>query len=416
MSSKEHVLIVGGGIIGACSAYYLRKQGREVTIIEQGRYGQQCSHGNCGLISPSHALPLAMPGAVAKTMPMMLKRNAPLHVKPRFDPELWRWLLKFAMRCKEAPMLEAAAGRHALLQSSLATYHELLEAEGIDCEWEDKGALFVYQTQAGLDSYSKTDKWLQQFGLGAERLNAQQLVDKEPALKPGVASGAWFYNVDAHLRPDKLMDGLRTVLERMGVTIRENTSFNGFTANGNGAAAANTSAGTIEASHFLIATGAWTPKLNQWIGARIPIQPGKGYSMTMPRPNICPSIPMVFQEQKVCVTPFTSGYRIGSTMEFAGYDTTINKTRLEAIKSGAALYLQEPYCEPIEEEWFGWRPMTYDGKPVIDKSPRFNNVFVAAGHNMLGLSMGSGTGKLVGEMMADQTPHIDLKHYALNRF
>ena len=359
---------------------------------------------------------LAMPGAIAKTLPMMLKRNAPLYVKPRFDPEMWGWLMKFALRCKEAPMLEAAAGRHALLQSSLVAYDEMLKAEGIDCEWEDRGALFIYQTPEGMESYVKTDKWLQQFGLGAERLNAEQLVEKEPALKPGVAAGAWFYKVDAHLRPDKLISGLRTVLERMGVNIKENTSFNGFATEGNGATAANTTAGNIPATHFLIATGAWTPKLNQWVGAKVPIQPGKGYSLTMPRPSVCPSIPMVFQEQKVCVTPFQSGYRIGSTMEFAGYDETINRPRLESIKKGAALYLKEPYCEPVEEEWFGWRPMTYDGKPVIDKSPKHDNVFVAAGHNMLGLSMGSGTGKLVAEMMSGQTPHIDLKHYGFARF
>lgn len=414
--SQRHVLIVGAGIIGACSAYYLRKQGWEVTMIDQSSFGRQCSHGNCGLISPSHALPLAMPGAVAKTLPMMLKKNAPLHVKPRFDPELWGWLLKFAMRCKEAPMLEAAAGRHALLQSSLAAYHELLEAEGIDCEWEDKGALFVYQSAEGMDSYVKTDKWLQQFGLGAERLNSEQLVAKEPAIKPGTAAGAWFYDIDAHLRPDKLMQQLRTVLERMGVTIKERIDFEGFSEDGNTATAANTSEGNIDASHYLIATGAWTPKLNQWIGAKIPIQPGKGYSITMPRPGVCPSIPMVFQEQKVCVTPFNTGYRIGSTMEFAGYDQTINRPRLESLKKGASIYLHEPTCDPVEEEWYGWRPMTYDGKPVIDKSPKYKNVFIAAGHNMLGLSMGSGTGKLVAEMMSEQTPHIDLKHYAVSRF
>ncbi|MEM1356307.1 MAG: FAD-dependent oxidoreductase [Planctomycetota bacterium] len=414
--SERHVLIVGAGIIGTCSAYYLRKQGWEVTMIDPNRCGSQCSHGNCGLISPSHALPLAVPGAVAKTLPMMLKKSAPLHVKPRFDPDLWGWLLKFAMRCKEAPMLEAAAGRHALLQSSLSAYHDMIQAEGIDCEWEDRGALFVYQTPSGMDSYIKTDKWLQQFGLGAERLNGEQLVEKEPALKPGVAAGAWFYKVDAHLRPDKLIEGLRLVLERLGVTIKEGVRFEGFAAEGNGAAAANTSEGNIAASHFLIATGAWTPKLNQWVGAKVPIQPGKGYSITMPRPGVCPSIPMVFQEQKVCVTPFTSGYRIGSTMEFAGYNTTINRTRLESLKKAAAIYLHEPTRDPVEEEWYGWRPMTYDGKPVIDQSPRYDNVFLAAGHNMLGLSMGSGTGKLVAEMMSEQSPHIDLQHYALSRF
>jgi len=414
--SDQSVIIVGGGVIGACCAYYLRKSGWEVTIVERETFGAACSHGNCGLISPSHALPLAMPGAVMKTMPMMFKSDAPFRVAPRFDPTLWAWLLKFAGRCKEAPMLEAAAGRHALLQSSVSAYHELLAAEGIDCEWEDRGAYFIYQTPKGMDSYKKTDQWLQQFGLGAERIGGEELESREPALKAGVAAGAWFYKIDAHLRPDKLMDGLQATLVKMGVKIVEGTGITGFIRHEGRASVLQTTAGDMQADQYVLATGAWTPKLNEWIGAKIPIQPGKGYSITFPRPTICPTAPLAFMEQKVIATPFNTGYRLGSTMEFAGYDTTINKERLGALKRGAEIYLKEPYCEPAEEQWYGWRPMTYDGKPVIDTSPAMKNVTVAAGHNMLGLSMGAATGKLVDEMLTGKTPHIDLKQFSVDRF
>ncbi|XAL99147.1 FAD-dependent oxidoreductase [Phycisphaeraceae bacterium D3-23] len=414
--SQGSVVIVGGGVIGACSAYYLRKAGYVVTIVDQASYGQACSHGNCGLISPSHALPLAMPGAVAKALPMMLKKDAPMRVAPRIDPGLWLWLTKFAMRCKEAPMLASAVGRHALLQSSITHYRALLAEEQFDCEWEDRGALFVYQTEQGMDSYAKTDQWLQQFGLGAERIGGEELVRREPAIKPGVAAGAWFYEIDAHLRPDKLMSGLRTVLERMGVEILENTAVTGIAKDKRRARAVQTKAGDLDADHVVLATGALTPKLNKLIGASVPIQPGKGYSITMPRPGKCPAIPMVFQEHKVAVTPFRSGYRVGSTMEFTGYDTTINPDRIAALKTGAAVYLHEPTCEPVEEEWFGWRPMTYDGKPIIDRAPAMSNVVVAAGHNMLGLSMGAATGKLVSEIVAKDRPHLDVSAYAIDRF
>lgn len=414
--SQGSVVIVGGGVIGACSAYYLRKAGYGVTIVDQASFGKACSHGNCGLISPSHALPLAMPGAVAKTLPMMLKKDAPMRVAPRFDPGLWLWLTRFALRCKESPMLASALGRHALLQSSLTHYRALLAEEQIDCEWEDRGALFVYQSEKGMDSYEKTDKWLKPFGLGAERLDGDALVDREPAIKPDVAAGAWFYEIDAHIRPDKLISGLRTVLERMGVTILENTTVTGIVKEDSQARAVQTKTGDLDADHIVLATGALTPKLNKLIGAKVPIQPGKGYSITMPRPTVCPAIPMVFQEHKICVTPFQSGYRLGSTMEFTGYDTTINPTRLGALKTGAAVYLHEPTCEPVEEEWYGWRPMTYDGKPIIDRAPAFCNVVVAAGHNMLGLSMGAGTGKLVSELVAKDRPHLDVSAYAIDRF
>ncbi len=414
--ADQSVIIVGGGIIGACCAYYLRRRGWEVTVVERDRLGAACSHGNCGLISPSHALPLAIPGVVAKTLPMMFKGDAPLRVAPRFDPGLWSWLMRFALRCKEAPMLESAAARHALLQSSVALYRDMLADESIDCEWEDRGAYFIYQTDSGMDGYAKSDQWLQQFGLGAERITGEELEAREPALKPGTTAGAWYYRMDAHIRPDKLMRQLRSVLERMGVVIVEGTSITGFARGRNQAAALQTSAGDMQADEYVLATGAWTPKLNEWIGSKVPIQPGKGYSITYPRPTRCPSTPLAFMDQKVIVTPFQSGYRLGSTMEFAGYDASINRTRLEALKRGASLYLHEPYCEPEEEQWYGWRPMTYDGKPVIDRSPAMQNVRVAAGHNMLGLSMGSATGKLIDEMLSGETPHIDLKPFRIGRF
>ena len=171
----------------------------------------------------------------------------------------------------------------------------------------------------------------------------------------------------------------------------------------------------LEADCFVVATGAWTPQLNFEIGCRIPVQPGKGYSITMPRPVLCPGTPLIFSEDKVAVTPMQSGYRLGSTIEFAGYDTTLNPTRLEMLKESARHYLREPYSEPVEEEWYGWRPMTYDGVPFIDRSPRFSNVLIATGHNMLGLSMATATGKLIAEWLSDETPHIDPKPYRIQR-
>lgn len=136
----------------------------------------------------------------------------------------------------------------------------------------------------------------------------------------------------------------------------------------------------------------------------------------MPRPAVCPRLPLIFPETRVAVTPFQSGYRLGSTMEFAGYDESIRPERLQLLKDGAAPYLQEPYCEPVEEKWFGWRPMTYDSLPIIDRSPKFENVFIVAGHNMLGLSMAPATGKLVAEMANGTSTHIDPAPYRVNRF
>jgi D-amino-acid dehydrogenase len=413
--TEKRVLVVGCGVTGACSAYYLSQAGWQVSMVDQGNYADGCSHGNCGLLTPSHALPLAMPGVIRKTMPTLFSGRAPVHVKPRLDPALWSWLLHFARRCRREPMLQSAQGRHTLLQSSFRLTRELIEQEALHCEFEHLGCLFVFRDRHLMDAYAQTDQLLADFGLAARRLDGAALCQREPALQSGLA-GAWYYEMDAHLRPDRLMSELRRVLQARGVEIHEHTQLQGLVKQGQQVVAARTSRGDMPADHFLIATGAWTPLLNRWLGARIPIQPGKGYSMTMPRPEICPKIPMLLQEVKVAVTPLQSAYRLGSTMEFAGYDTSLNRARLQALKNGAAQYLRQPSCDPVEEEWYGWRPMTYDGQPIIDRCGGLANLHVAAGHNMLGLSMGAATGKLVAELISGQQPHIDPHPYRLARF
>jgi D-amino-acid dehydrogenase len=253
------------------------------------------------------------------------------------------------------------------------------------------------------------------FNVDSTRIDGAALRDLEPALKPGLA-GAFQYASDAHLRPDKLMTSWRRALMELGVEIREHCEVQGFVRSGNRASHVVTPAETLAADAFVIAAGAWSPMLNRELGCKLPIQPGKGYSITMRRPKVCPIFPLLFEEDRVGVTPMQSAYRLGSTMEFAGYDATLNRRRLALLTQGARHYLQEPCGEPIEEEWFGWRPMTPDSVPMIDRSPVMDNVLIAAGHNMLGVSMSPATGKLAAEMLSGQTPHLDPRPYAVNRF
>lgn len=414
--TQEQVVIVGGGVIGAACAYYLAKSGRQVTIVEAGEFGKQCSHANCGLVCPSHALPLTEPGAVGKTIRSLFQRNAPFRIKPRWDPKLWSWFWKFARRCNKKQMLFAAKPRAELLSTSMALYRDLMETELTGCEWETRGSLYVYQNEEPFAKYAKTDQLLTEyFGLAAQRIESAALEGMEPSLKPGLA-GAWYYEVDAHLRPDRLMQAWKRVLTDLGVTLLENQRVEDFVRQQGRAVAVKTSAGEIAADLFVVATGAWTPWLNKQLGCKIPIQPGKGYSITMPRPEKCPSMPLLFPEHKVAVTPMQSGYRLGSTMEFAGYDTRIDPRRLQALQDGAEVYLQQPASKPIEEEWYGWRPMTYDGLPVIDRTPAMHNVLVAAGHNMLGVSMAPATGKIVNAMVNGEAAEIDPSPFSITRF
>lgn len=323
----------------------------------------------------------------------------------------------FARRCNYAQMLESGRARHALLTSSRQLYEQFM-TEGVlqDCDWETRGLLFVHQSRAHFEHFAETDRLLRnEFGLGARQIFEPELLQLEPALKPGVA-GAWLYECDAHLRPDKLMTAWQQRLVHDGVVLRENCELIGLEQGPQGVCAILTSAGRLEVEQVVFATGAWSRLLQRQLGIRIPIEPGKGYSITMRRPARCPTYPMIFEDHRVAVTPMASGYRIGSTMEFAGFDRSLRQERLNLLINGAKHYLHEPLTEPFLETWYGWRPMSCDGVPLIGRVPGLNNVWLAAGHSMLGVSMATGTGKLMCELVTGQHAHIDPHPYRLNRF
>lgn len=414
--TSGRVIVVGGGVIGAACAYCLSMNGWKVTILERSLFGKGCSHANCGYVCPSHVLPLAMPGAVSRTFKAMFSRQSPFSIKPRLSLSLWSWLWNFTRRCNVHDMMRSGRAIQALLNSSRSLYDEWIRTESLDCEWQTHGLLFVFRALAAMQHYAEIDHLLREsFQMPAKRFDGDAVNQLEPALQPDMAGG-WLYESDAHLRPDKLMSSLRQVLEKRGIAIRERCEVLGITKQSRLGRSVETTLGTLSGDAFVFATGAWTPFLNKPLGCRVPIQPGKGYSITMPRPSICPTYPLIFEEHRVAVTPMHSGYRIGSTMEFAGYDMSINRARLDLLRNGAAHYLREPYSDPVVEEWYGWRPMTTDSKPIISRSPALNNVWIAAGHNMLGLSMAPATGKLIAELIDDKPPHIDPEPYAVERF
>jgi D-amino-acid dehydrogenase len=401
-------VVIGGGVIGAMSAYHLAKAGWRVTVLDRGRFGGACSHGNCGYVCPSHVLPMAGPGAIISTLKTLLQKNSPLKVRPSAVLKSLGWFLRFARRCNRRDQLSAAVGIRAMLVASKAMYDGLIRDEKLECEWDTSGLLFVFRSKAVFDHYAEVDELLRtQFATSARRFDADQLRATEPALKPGSASGGYLYECDAQLRPDRLMSELRRVLTAAGVTIVENRSADIRIENGKAIAV-----GDVPADAVVVAAGALSPSFSGTLGCRIPIIPGKGYSVTFDRPANAPRHPLIFEEHRVAVSPFQSGYRIGSTMEFAGYDETLNRDRLKLLTDGAALYLDRP-TGPPREEWWGWRPMVADGLPIIDFAPAAKNVVIAAGHGMLGLSMATGTGKLVADLLCGDKPHVDPTPYSL---
>jgi len=409
--STGSVLIIGGGIIAASSAYYLSKAGFNVTIVEKDTFGSGCSHANCGLVCPSHAMPLSVPEALLKPFKSMFNSSSPFYMNPLVGPSLWGWMMRFALNCTQQKSLAAAKARHALLASSMALYKELIEAESMNIEWQQRGLLFVHANTDSLDHYSKTNEFLSRhFEITAKRYDATAVVELEPALKDGVAGG-WYYDCDTHLRPDRLMAEFRRILSEQGTEIIENCTVSKIHIGSGKAAGITTSKGDMSVDKLVLATGPMAPKLAGQLGLKLHIQPCTGYSLTTNHPDPCPRIPMILEKHAVAITPFDSGYRLGSTMEFRGFDDRLNRKRLGLLEQGAQRYLRKARGETIEEEWFGWRPMTVNGVPVIGQTPEISNAYISAGHSMQGVSMAPGTGKLIAELIAGDNPHIDASNY-----
>jgi len=416
VTKNQHAIVIGGGVIGCATAYYLTQQGWQVRLLEANEIGRGCSHGNCGFICPSHVLPLTVPGAVWPVLRRMFRRDSAIYVKPRWDPALWGWLARFALGCRRGPMMSRAAARHALLASSMKLYRQLVADESLNLEWEDRGLLLVFKSPHEFAAHGKIAALVRdEFGIVATAYDGEQLCALEPALRPGQAGG-WHYPGDAHLRPDRLMAELKAVLKSRGVDIAEGVKATRFDIETGRARALDTTAGPMSTDQFVLAAGAQTPAFAQQLGCPLPIQPGKGYSITMRRSGVVPSIPIILEEYHVAVTPWPSGVRVGSTMEFAGYDSTISRRRIELFKRAAAEYLAEPPDGPIDEEWSGWRPMTFDDLPCIGHAPAAANVVVAAGHGMIGLATATASGKLAAELVSGAAPHVDPSPYSLRRF
>ena len=409
------VLIVGGGAVGLACAHYLVQAGREVCVIERDTVGSGASHGNCGLVVASYLLPLCAPGVVRKELRGLLRPDSPLYIKPALDLALWSWLVKFAARCRPAFLQEAVRARERLLGSSDRLFQALLRDHALDAEFERRGHLIVFRTEHGMRGYEAKNEQLRPFGHAAEPLTGRALRALEPALREDVF-GAWYHSTDSHLRPDRLLASWKQVLIESGVGFEEGCRLERFRSTGDRVTGVVTPKGEFTAAEVVLAAGAWSAPIAAELGLRLPLQPGKGYSVTMARPAVCPRIPCSFAERRVVATPWPSGYRLGGTMEFSGFSTALDPRRLAALTAAAGEYLTDPVGHPVVERWAGLRPMTYDDLPVIGRAPRFRNLTLATGHGMLGITTAPATGKLVAEIVCGREPHIDPRPFRPERF
>ena len=412
---QSDVLVIGAGVIGLSCALALARAGRSVTVLERASVGSGASHGNCGTITPSHALPLAQPGVIATGLRWMLKADAPLRIAPTLDPARLAWLARFALNCTHAQVGRIAPAKAAILNRSRDLIETFIRDEGIDCEFGADGELHVFRTQRAFDAACSELEVLRAHGVCVELWDSARVAHEEPALKPGIV-GAQFWPNDAHLRPDRYVAALAERARAAGVVIREQTAVTGFVPSSNAAPAVRVGDETLRARDVLLAGGAWSPTLLRDLGVRVPIQPGKGYSITFSRPALAPRLPLLLADPRVCVTTWGSGFRLGSTMEFAGYDETMNRVRLDALVRGASAFLHEPIGHERIEEWWGWRPMTHDDLPIIGASTRVRRFWYATGHGMLGMSMSNATAELLVAQMLQQDTALDPRPYLPDRF
>ena len=418
-NTQSDVVIIGGGVIGLACGLALQDAGRSVRILDAGTVGCGSSHGNCGTITPSHAMPLAAPGTVARALRWMLSPDAPLYIRPRWDPGLWAWLLRSGARCNRRDWLQGAAAKVAILQASRQQLPDWIARYQLDCQFETAGTDHVFRTAQALDAFQPELDALADFGIASERIAGHDYQRQDPALRDGVVAAVRFPG-DASLRPDRYVARMAQALRAGGATIHEQCAVTGLSGTARGMDVRH-AGGVYPARDVLVAAGAWSPllarALSPSLGAlRGAMQPGKGYSITYDRPATAPLHALVLQERGVCVTTWDDGFRLGSTMEFSGYDSHLNARRLAALERGAREYLHQPTGPAKHEEWFGWRPMTRDDLPILGAVPGAPHLWVATGHGMLGVSMSVATARMLADLVTGREPQIDPAPYRLGRF
>lgn len=411
------VLVIGAGVSGLATALALIDDGREVTVIDSGLIGSGASHGNCGTLTPSHATPLAGPNTILRAMRWMFTPDAPLYIKPTLNPDVLRWMLGFALRCNSRDYEASTRIKYMLLADSRQRIQQWVERYGLECEFAETGEDYVFRTRRDMDREAHDVPLLRDLGVTVDVVDGAAYEANDPAFKPGLA-GALCFRGDAALRPDRYVAELARVVRERGGRIIENCALLALDSSEKGVVA-DTAQGRVRANLAVLATGAWAPQLAAEVGLpwmRRAIQPGKGYSITYSSPALTPKRPVILYEPSVCVTAWPSGYRLGSTMEFTGYDSSLNERRLGALERGASQFLHHPVGPEIREKWSGWRPMSRDDIPLIGRAPGHKHLWMAVGHGMMGVSMSASTGQLLADMIAGRTPCVDPAPFDPARF
>lgn len=406
----REVVIVGGGVVGLWCAWHLQQAGVAVTIVDKDDLTDGCSYGNAGMIVPSHFIPMASPGIIAQGIQWMFRKDSPFYIRPRLNTALAQWLWMFYRSANSKHIYESMALLRDMHTESREGYGQLQQSAGFDFHFQQKGILMLYRTTGAEEDELRTAETAHQLGIEANHMTPDQLSLLEPGMKMSVR-GAVHYPGDAHLSPDQLMKQLKTNLLANGAEILANhEAIKIEDLDNKGCRIIFRNNKVIETRQAIIATGSWTSNLMKSSGYLMPIQDGKGYSMTISNPSWRPSIPAILHEARVAITPMGDDLRISGTLEISGMDGKINPAKVKSILNAIPDYYGGSIIHDPGPVWFGYRPCTPDGLPFIGRLRKGSAVVAATGHAMMGLSLAPVTGRMVRDIVIlDTPPHEKLK-------
>ena len=413
MSKK--VVIIGGGIMGVCSAYFLNKEGHEVTIIDKSNFSSGASFVNAGYITPSHIISLAAPGIITKGLKWMFNPSSPFYVKPRLDKDFLQWAWAFKRSSTKQKVAQSIPVIKDINILSRELYIAMKSSGDLDFHYEHKGLLMAYKHDKAGEQEWEVGKKAIQLGLKVENLTAKEVEALEPKANLNI-KGAVYFHSDAHMTPGGFMKNMLSYLRENGVTILAEEEVKDIIISNNSIKKVVTNKQEITADEFVMAAGSWSPLISKKLGIKMLLQPGKGYRINVAQEtNI--TIPAVLLEAKVAVTPMNGFTRFSGTMEIDKINHKINPIRVNAIANSASEYYKglQISTEDKEAAQCGLRPVTPDGLPYIGKTTQYNNLTFATGHAMMGWSLGPATGKLVSEIISNQKSSLDLNPFKVQR-
>ncbi len=410
-------VVIGGGIIGLSSAYYLLKEGWEVTIIDKTDLTDSCSYGNLGMIVPSHFVPLAAPGIVAQGIRWMFNSKSPFYVKPSLSGQLIGWGLKFIKSANENHVNKSGPYLTAINLLSKQLYEALSNQPGFDFSFEKKGIMMYYKTEKVAEEETHMAEKAKQMGLDVAVLSAAEAQALEPEIALDVL-GAVHYKCDAHLYPNKLNHQLIDYLKMKGAQFLTGQAVTKITKKNNQIESVHIGTQEVVGEVFIMAAGSWMPSLLKMAGLQLPLMPGKGYSFTQEQPAKQLQVPAILCEARVAITPMNNQLRFGGTMEIGPINDKVNMNRVRGIVESVPAYLPGLALEMPEQDkvWYGFRPCSPDGLPYIGYGAKYDNLLYAGGHAMMGLSLGPATGLLIAELAMGKKTSIDIRAFDPARF